>query len=243
MNKEMSNLFSWFDLGSFENGLLTEGIAMAVELVLIVNVLDWLRKRDENRKLARYRTRARKLLSRSLIEMDSLLAAARSALSKYRNQVQSLEQSTAPLPPPADTALVVSTIRRAHELLNRDHALYLPNLDDPTTDIFEAWLEQVEWMLAVWPIWRMTDPNFSQRWNTEDARDEQRNYVGKLDEIEGALIETSLVATSIRGSLLFAETQEGGDEELLREAKTLRDGTHVLMRARNWKRQDEHVSQ
>jgi hypothetical protein len=172
--------------------------------------------------------------------MDSLLTAARSSLMKYQEQVAVLEQSAATLPPPTDTARLISTVQRTHELLNRDYALYLANLDNPTADIFEAWLEQMEWMLAVWPIWRMTDPTFSQRWSSEDTHVEQRSYVKNLGEVDGALLETLLVATSIGASLLYAETQQDGDTKLLREAKALRAGTHVLKGARNWKRQGTH---
>jgi len=230
----MSGWFSWFDLGSFENGLLTEGIAMAVELVLIVNVLGWLRRRDENLRFARYRTRIRRLLSRSLTEMSGMLTEASNSLSTYRERVDDLGQGGDALPPPAETARLICAVQRTHERLNRDYALYLANMDNPTAEIFEAWLDQIEWMLAVWPIWRMTDPNFSQRWISEDTLEEQRRYVKNLGEIEGALLETALICRDIDGSLLYASTQPGGDKELLDTASKLRDGSHVLKGARNW---------
>src|SRR5262249_9425475 len=123
---------------------------------------------------------------------------------------------------------------------NRDYSLFLGNLDNPTAGIFEAWLEQMESMLAVWHIWRMTDPGFSQRWTGEDTQEEQRSFAKELDKIEGALSETWRIGTSISAALLYAESQDDGDDKLLSEAKALRDGTHVLKNFRNGKQQATH---
>src|SRR5262245_15185529 len=114
-------MFDWFNPYDFQNGLLTEAIAMAVELVLIVGVLRWFKRRDDNRRLARYRARTRKLLSRSLTETDNLLKEAVGTLTTYRKQLPALDSTDSRLPPPTATALVVSKIKLAHELLNRDY--------------------------------------------------------------------------------------------------------------------------
>ena len=222
-------MFGWFRPDDFLNGMAAEVVAMIIEVVVIVNIVQWLRKRDDNRRLKPYRTRIRKLLRRGAVEMDDLLIKALEAIKGYRGEIDQANHGDLPLPPPTEAVGLVVSIKQHHEQLARDYALSLPHLDEATSKIYEACLDRMEAMLAVWPIWRMTDPGFRSQWSGW-TRDEQNSYARTLTEAEGSLLLAAQIASAINACLLRAESHSDGDTDLIREAKKLKDGTHVLLR-------------
>lgn len=226
-------MMDWLRPDDLANGLLAEAIAMSVEIFVIVRVIDWRRQRDEHRRMTRFRSRARKHLRRSLAVLEVSLKELREALDQLSREVTRGNSECEPIPFPAASSTATKTVLLRFDRLGRDFALFMQHLDEPSHAIFEATLNQLEWMLNIWFAQRLSDPAFQALWSDLE-RERQLSYLSQLEELRRGVAQTAMIASGIDAKLNYAESQDGGDAALLEMASQLANGTHVYSNARNW---------
>jgi len=209
-------MFDWFDSHDFANGLVTEFIAMTVEILIIVKILEWRRRREDDRKLHGYRFSTRQMLGRVVKDLQILLERAQHFIHTYSSSLKGKNHmGKLPMPEQPNPFFLIKDV---HYRLTQDFADRYMLLDKSTAAVMQGLLQAIENLLGVWAVKRLTDPRLSEYWPPE-----MNDFIRSLLRTQELLKNTRQLLQSLEGSLLFAEHHDDkrGDIELLEEAQRM----------------------
>jgi hypothetical protein len=226
-------MFDWFHWDDFLNGILTEAAGMVADAILIVVLIQWLRRRDENRRLERLRQSTRNMIERTVGRMaytvDEAINLVDVLLAKQLEVGGDPDITDCPaLPNP------LSELRRSYEDATRDLADRYSLLDSATISVWEVVLEFTDKILGLWSLQRLSDERITSYWHQVN----KRSFMESLAKAPKQLRELKGVLMGVESSLAYAQhlsdqgDRRGASRELVETVHKLRkDPSHIVQGA------------
>lgn len=156
-------MLDWFDSRDFANGLVTEFIAMTIEIAVIVRILEWFRRREANRVLRPYRDSARNSLLQTLARLKGLLEEASVFVASYTKEVsQQVDQISLSAAPPRQNPFVA--IREIAGTLRLEMAEKHHLLDVGFVEVGHAVMNWLSYLLKQYAAQVLAEPRIGRSW-------------------------------------------------------------------------------
>lgn len=199
---------------------------MAFELLILVKILDWRHRREEERRLRPFRERTRELLAQSADRAAQDFAALAVAMEQCRSSWNA-EKDVSPAAP-VEPRRVLKSLKSTSDQLGRDAIGSYTLFDDASEQMTKAAMKIFDDYLRSWPARGLLRERLVEDWGSEDGP-----MIADFGRAARVARQAGWLMMEVSGTLFSCNPTNEPDPavasaEIRKTARQLLDGTHGL---------------